>query len=203
MPGILRNKEVVMVADPNDFEILFRNEGIWPARRGIATFDHYRKEFRPDVFKNMGGLLNEQGEPWSKMRSIASPIMLKPATVNAYVPMVDEIAVEFCDRIKTLRDDKNELPANFMYELNKWALESIASIALDKRLHILDGKKEDRNSRESQLIKAVDDFFTLSFELEMLPSLWRYMPTPKFNELMKVFDIMTEYGISICTVLCQ
>lgn len=191
LPGMLGNKEVVAINNASDFEILFRNEGVWPNRRGISTFDHYRKNIRPDIFKDMGGLISEQGEPWAKMRSIVSPIMLKPATVNAYVPVVDEIAIEFCDQIKALRDDKNEMPANFLYELNKWSLETIASIALDQRLHIL-STTYDPNSRQSQLIKAVDDFFTLSFELEMLPSLWRYMETPKYRQLMKVFDRMTE-----------
>lgn len=192
LPGMFGNKEVVMITDSSDFETVFRNEGIWPNRRGISTFNHYRKNIRPDVFKDMGGLISEQGEPWAKMRSIVSPIMLKPATVNAYIPVVDEIAIEFCDRIKTLRDKQNELPANFLYELNKWSLESIASIALDQRLHILEGKEDDKNSKASQLIRAVDDFFTISFELEMLPSLWRYIETPKYKKLMNVFDSMTE-----------
>lgn len=106
MPGMLGNPEIVVVFDSANIEKVFRNEGIWPYRIGIKTFDHYRKDIRPDVFKNLGGLLSEQGEPWAKMRSIVSPIMLKPALVNAYVPIVDEIAIEFCDRMKTLRDDK-------------------------------------------------------------------------------------------------
>lgn len=192
LAGMMGNKGVVMIFDPNDFETLFRNEGIWPHRRGIATFNYYRKHVRPDVFKNMGGLLSESGEAWHKMRTVVSPIMLKPTTVNAYVPVVDEIAIEFCDRIGMLRDQNMEMPANFLYELNKWSLESIARIAVDQRLHILDGRRDDQNSRASQLIKAVDDFFTLSFELEMQPSLWRYIATPKYKQLMKVFDTMTK-----------
>lgn len=150
---------------------------------------------RPDIFKNLGGLLNEQGEQWGKLRSTVNPIMLKPLTVNAYIPGVDEVAIEFCDHIKTLRDDKNEMPANFIYELNKWALETVALIAVDQRLHILDTQKNDQNSKASQLIKAVDDFFTLSFELEVKPNLWRYIKTAKYKKLMKVFDNMTEYAL--------
>lgn len=120
MPGILGNKEIIMVTDPNDFETIFRTEGMWPHRRGMETFNYYRKNIRPDVYKNMGGLISESGEPWAKMRSAVSPIMLKPSIVNAYMPVVDEIAIEFCDRIKNLRDNNLELPAKFLYELNKW-----------------------------------------------------------------------------------
>lgn len=57
LPGMLGNKEILLVTDPTDFEMVFRTEGIWPNRRGIATFDHYRKEVRPDIFKNLGGLI--------------------------------------------------------------------------------------------------------------------------------------------------
>lgn len=67
LPGILGNKEIIMVTDPNDFEIVFRTEGLWPHRRGIETFNYYRKNIRPDVFKNMGGLISESGEPWGKI----------------------------------------------------------------------------------------------------------------------------------------
>lgn len=189
---MLGNNDVVFVTDPIDFETLFRNEGVWPFRRGISTFEHYRKHIRPDIFKNMGGLISEQGEPWQKMRSIVSPIMLKPATVNAYIPVVDEIATEFCEQIKTMRNDKNEMPANFLAELNKWSLESISSIALNQRLHLLGPGSNVPNDQAMQLIKAVDDFFVLSYDLEMMPPIWRYVETPQYKKLMKVFDTMTE-----------
>lgn len=192
LPGILGNDPVIMVTDPKDFEFVLRNEGVWPFRRGIATFNHYRKNIRPDVFQNMGGLISESGEAWGKMRTAVNPIMLKPATVNAYTPVVDEITIEFCDRIKSLRDSNDELPAKFLYELNKWSLESIASIAVNQRLHVLDDRRENDKSPARRLIKSVDDFFTLSYQLEMLPSLWRYIATPKYKQLMETFDTMTE-----------
>lgn len=111
--------------------------------------------------------------------------------VNLYVPTIDSIAIEFVERLKTLRDENMEMPANFGYELSKWALESISSVAFEERLHILDGKS-DENNRSMQLIQAVHDFFELSFELEVSPSLWRYYPTKKYKQLMKTFDQMTE-----------
>lgn len=74
-----------------------------------------------------------------KMRSAVSPIMLKPSTVNAYTPVVDEIAIEFCDRIKNLRDSNMELPAKFLYELNKWSLVSMVLVEKEE------GKKTQSN----------------------------------------------------------
>lgn len=191
LPGLLGNKGIILIYDADDFEQMFRNEGIWPNRRGIATFDIYRKKVRPEIFKNLGGLITDQGESWSRTRSIVSPILLKPSIVNAYIPLVDGIANEFVTRIKSLRDENFETPANFGCELNKWALESISAIALDQRLNIMSDEDNVTNSKSRELIEAVDEFFRLSFELELKPSLWRYFETPKYKQLMKCFDKMT------------
>lgn len=193
IPSILGNRELLLLSDPKDFELIFRNEGIWPVRPSIQTFDVYRKKIRADLFKNHGGLISEQGEQWSKMRTTVNPILLKPSTVNTYVPIVDEIAIEFIERLKSLRSENSETPANFGYELNKWSLESIAAIALDQRLNVMKcSESDDSNSRPRKLIEAIDVFFKLSYELEMQPSLWRYIETPKYKRLMKTFDTMTE-----------
>lgn len=189
-PGVFGNKPILISYLPKDFEYVFRSEGAWPHRRGIATFDYYRKHIRPDLFEISGGLLNEQGEKWGHARSIVSPIMMKPANVNAYIPSVDQIALDFISHIHTLRDSKLEMPANFDYEMRKWALESVCFIALDQRLNIVKG--DNTESRAMEIIKAVDDFINLTYELEMKPSVWRLVATPKYKQLMKSFDKMTD-----------
>lgn len=40
--------------------------------------------------------------------------------------------------------------------------------------------------------KAVRDFLRLSYELDIEPSMWRYVSTMKFRQLMAAFDVMTE-----------
>lgn len=39
---------------------------------------------------------------------------------------------------------------------------------------------------------SLKSFFRLVFELEFKPSLWRIIATPKFKEMMKVLDTMTD-----------
>lgn len=91
-----------------------------------------------------------------------------------------------------LRDSNQEMPADFMDELNKWSLESIGSIALDSRLGCLEDNVS-ANSDSGRMIQAVHDFFYLTFKLEILPSLWKYIPTPGFRKLTAALDVMTEY----------
>lgn len=192
LPPILGRPGLTFVMDPDDIELLFRIEGPWPTRRTIETLVHYRKEVRPDIFKH-DGLINEKGEIWYKMRMIVNPILLKPETVNEYIPVADEIATEFIDRIKRLRDKNNETPAYFRFELNKWALETVASLSLDKRLHILNCTKDDQVNKASSLIRAVDDMFLLTYNLEVKPSFWKYVATKDYKKLMKAYDVLTLY----------
>lgn len=149
---------------------------------------HYRKQVRTDVFKNIGGLISEQGQPWASFRSKVNPVMLQPKTVKTYIPQVDAVAVDFLESVKASRDTNNELPADFGISLNKWALESIGVIALDQRLGVL--VEDDPDAQ--LLIKSIREFFKLTYELDFLPSIWKLVETPKFKRLMEVFDDLTK-----------
>lgn len=83
------------------------------------------------------------------------------------------------------------MPSDFLNELNKWSLESIGSIALDTRLGCLDDNT-DKNSDSAKMIQGVHDFFDLTFKLEILPSLWKYITTPSLTKLMAALDTMTK-----------
>lgn len=78
--------------------------------------------------------------------------MMQPKTVTRYIGVVDKIAEDFVTRIRSIRDDKNEVPADFSNEMNKWALESIAYIGLDQRLGLL--KETDPHSDGQKLIEV-------------------------------------------------
>lgn len=158
-PGSFGRKDIIFTYDPNDFETVFRTEGVWPYRRPLFVFDYFRKNVRPEVYKNSGGLVNDQGETWGHMRSVVNPVMLKPNTVRAYIPAIDDVAGDFVAKIKSMGDENQEMPANFGFELNKWALESIALIALETRLGVI----TNDNDPEVQKIIQVKALCVLSF----------------------------------------
>lgn len=45
--------------------------------------------------------------------------------------------------MKNIRDEKNELPADFDQWLNRWALETMGVLALDTRLGVLQRTPSD------------------------------------------------------------
>ena len=116
--------------------------------------------------------------------------MMQPKTVKMYVGAVDKISSEFVERIRSIRDAKGEMPKDFHNELNKWALESIAFIALNQRLGLVG--PTDRNSSGQQMIKAVQVFLDLSFKMEFLPSMWRFVETSDYRKMMKALHTVTE-----------
>lgn len=138
IPGLLGRADTLITFKPEIFEKVFRTEGPYPQRRGLETFIYYRKKVRPEVFGDTGGLLSEHGEKWLDVRSKVNPVMLQPKVVKMYVDKVDQVAKEFIEKMKKIRNKETlEMPSNFGHELNCWALETIGVIALDERLGIL------------------------------------------------------------------
>lgn len=58
MKGIQGKPDIVFTYNPDDFEVTYRNEGIWPKHSGLESFTYYRKEKRPDVYHGVGGLVS-------------------------------------------------------------------------------------------------------------------------------------------------
>lgn len=138
IPGFMGRADTLLTFKPEMFEKVFRTEGPFPQRRGLETFTYYRKKVRPEIFADTGGLLTEQGEKWLDVRSKVNPVMLQPKIVKMYIEKVDQVAIEFIDKIKQIRNkDTHEMTDNFGHDLNCWALESIGVIALDQRLGLL------------------------------------------------------------------
>uniref|UniRef100_A0A182S4Q2 Cytochrome P450 n=1 Tax=Anopheles funestus TaxID=62324 RepID=A0A182S4Q2_ANOFN len=189
VPGVMGRPDVVMSFSPEDFEKIFRTEGQWPIRRSFDTMTYYRLKIRPEIFGEMGGLVTSQGELWQKMRSISNPVLMHPKTVKVYLEQVDEVCREFMTIMANLRDDKQELPVDFNEWISRWALETTGVLALDSRLGVMHSKDSVGGQR---LVDVVDEIFQLTYQLDVLPSVWRYYKTPSFKRLMVLFDELTN-----------
>lgn len=75
---------------------------------------------------------------------------------------------------------------NFDYLMYLWALESVGVVALGSRLNTFNENLES-DSVVRRLITLIHEFFAISENLDIKPSLWRYYPTPAFKRAMKVF----------------
>lgn len=125
------------------------------------------------------------------MRSAVNPIPMHPRTVQCYIPIIDDIVKDFMQNIPSIQSEIGEMPANFSEYLNRWSLESITAIALEKRLGLMDFGK--RNEAAEKIASTIRSIFELAAEFEMKPSMWRFYETKEFKKLLKAYDDLTKY----------
>lgn len=94
-------------------------------------------------------------------------------------------------RIRNERDDKLEMSKDFNNNMTRWALESIAYIALNTRINAM--HDSDISSDGQRLVRGVRDFFQYTFELEMKPAIWKYYATPTYKKQTVALNTMTSY----------
>ncbi|KAG8226448.1 hypothetical protein J437_LFUL003440 [Ladona fulva] len=192
--GIPGRRDMVMVYDPKWFEEMFRNESMWPHREFLQSLDYYRNVYRKDFFEGVGGVLVEQGERWKKFRSTVNPPMMQPRVALRYLKPITEVTNDLIKRTKSLRNSVGEMPDDFINELFKWALESIAVIALDHRLGCLDPNLK-ADSEPQKMIDAVSDFFAGLEVMELRPPLWKIMSTPTWRRFARAMDYFTDVSM--------
>ncbi|XP_073817037.1 cytochrome P450 CYP12A2-like isoform X2 [Musca autumnalis] len=182
---------MVITHNPQDFEKAFRNEGIWPERPGSEVSYYHRSEHRADLFQGVEGLIGTNGEKWGTFRSTVNPVLMQPKNVRLYFQKMSQVNKEFMERIRQIRDPQTlEVPETFEEEINRWTLESVSVVALDKQLGLLSTNRE--NPVAKRMFQALTDFFTYSLEIEFKPSIWKYYKTSTFMKLMKCLDEITD-----------
>lgn len=180
LPGFLGRADTLITFKATIFEKVFRTESQFPRRRGLESFIYYRKNVRPEVFGDTGGLLSEHGEKWLEVRSKVNPVMLQPKVVKMYIDKVDQVVLEFIGKMRTMRHaDSLEMPDNFGHELNRWALESVGVIALDERLGVL----HDDNHVHGQQIINVSERWRLCVQASPLPNTHTHREFVAFIEI--------------------
>ncbi|CAD7015074.1 unnamed protein product [Ceratitis capitata] len=98
LKGAFGRVDTVFTYNADDFEVVYRNEGIWPIRAAMMSFDYYRKVKRVDFFKGQSGLVTEHGSAWGDMRNKVNPVMMKSASIRQDLPEIDKITMKFVDR---------------------------------------------------------------------------------------------------------
>lgn len=57
IPGIFGQPPVVYTHNVEDFETIYRNDGVWPTRPGLTALKYYRSVYRKDFFQGVEALL--------------------------------------------------------------------------------------------------------------------------------------------------
>lgn len=63
------------------------------------------------------------GEPWREFRTRVQKPVLQLHTVRKYTEPIENVTNYFIQRMLEMRDENDEMPADFDNEIHKWALE--------------------------------------------------------------------------------
>ncbi|XP_047115025.1 probable cytochrome P450 301a1, mitochondrial isoform X2 [Schistocerca piceifrons] len=187
LDGFPGKPTVVMLFNADDIEKAFRNEGQFPMRSGNDSTMYYRKHVRPDWFRGRYGLVGTQEEEWYDFRRKVNQAMLQPRSAKLYVGPIDQVAEDFVNRMVQLRDEKQQMPDDFLNELCKWSLESVSLVALDSRLGCLEPNLP-ADSEPQKMIDAVQFILDATFKLEFRLSPWKLISTPTWRRYVKALD---------------
>ncbi|XP_046970537.1 probable cytochrome P450 49a1 [Vanessa cardui] len=163
---------------------IYRREDSMPHRAVAPCLKHYKQELRQDFFGDEPGLIGVHGMPWSKFRSKVSKALVAPEAAKAAVPSLDDVAVDFLDRMENIMDHNREMPKDFLTELYKWALESVGAWALGTRLGCL----SERDTDAKEIIKNIHGFFHSVPELELSAPMWRIYSTKAYKTYVDALD---------------
>ncbi|XP_033251090.1 probable cytochrome P450 12a4, mitochondrial [Drosophila miranda] len=83
---------------------------------------------------------------------------MQPKNARLYYKKMSQVNQEFAQRIKAIRDASTlEVPDNFIDTINRWTLESVSVMALDRQLGLL--KESNKRIEATKLFHLLEDFF--------------------------------------------
>lgn len=191
LTGLIGRPDLLFVYDADEIEKIYRQEGPTPFRPSMPCLVKYKGKVRKEFFGELPGVVGVHGEPWREFRSRVQKPILQPQTVRKYITPIEVVTNDFIERIDEIKDENNEVPADFENEIHKWALECIGRVALDVRLGCL-GKDLTPDSEPQKIINGAKFALRNVATLELKAPYWRYIPTPLWTRYVRNMDYFVE-----------
>ncbi|KAF5289364.1 hypothetical protein FQR65_LT11875 [Abscondita terminalis] len=176
---------IILLLRLEDALILIKNEGLYPVRSGIGSLEHYRLQYRK---YKQAGLFLSSGPDWKKMRTTIESLLSE--YLDYQFEVIEDASNEFVNRILRTRNLQDEVLSTFYREINKWSLECICSIILNKRLGFLEASGLNVSSEPARILQGVDEVISAIQRCEFGIHFWKYVNTPGWKNLVKYCDLL-------------
>ncbi|KAL7643899.1 UNVERIFIED_CONTAM: hypothetical protein RMT77_005908 [Armadillidium vulgare] len=187
--NLIGQLKFVFITDPVDVERFYEITNHNPVRKGLLSLKKVRDEAEDNFFEKKGGIATENYDEWRRVRSRVQAPVLRPKNIVKYIKQMDSVARDFTDRIAELQQKYGEMPSNFQQEIYKFALESIGTVAINKRLGCLKTNLPS-DSVQVKLINSVNTVFEMLNVAEVGIPWWKYIPSPSYNKLKESHDFV-------------
>uniref|UniRef100_A0A146LD79 Putative cytochrome P450 301a1, mitochondrial n=3 Tax=Lygus hesperus TaxID=30085 RepID=A0A146LD79_LYGHE len=191
MSGLMGRPDLLFVFDADEAEKVFRSEGDTPYRPSMPCIVKYKHQIRKDFFGDLPGVIGVHGEKWRIFRTKVQRPALQLSVVKKYIAPIQEVTDTFIQRMLDMRNENQEMPADFDNEIHKWSLECIGRVALDVRLGCLEPNLPE-NSEPQNIIDCAKFALRNVAILELKAPYWRYFPTPTWYKYINNMDFFRE-----------
>ncbi|CAG9759686.1 unnamed protein product [Ceutorhynchus assimilis] len=178
--GLVGHPDLLFVFNGDDIQKVFRREEAMPHRPSMPSLHYYKQKLKKKFFSGNEGVIGVHGPKWEAFRKQVQQIVLPPAIAKKYVEPLDIIAGDFLALMEQSLDKNHELPENFLSEIYKWALESVARVSLNTRLGCLDPNL-NKSSESQRIIDSINTFFWNVAEVELKMPIWRIYKNKAFR----------------------
>lgn len=179
---------MIILQQPEDVRMAFHLTNKNPVR--ISMLALKKAKYSNPYFEKKAGIAVEQGDEWWRVRSQVQVPMMKPRNIGWYIKYMDQITLEFIDRVSKLRDDAGEVSVDFLEEIHNWALENVCFVALNQRIGCFND--ESRMDIKCKEIKdAANTYLKSIFAIES-KKLWKFYPTKDYRQMVDSLKILTR-----------
>ncbi|XP_018322335.1 probable cytochrome P450 301a1, mitochondrial [Agrilus planipennis] len=175
--------DVVILCRPELASAIFENEGPYPVRSCFDCIEKYRLQYRK--YRQAGPFLM-YGQEWEKLRSSIETSLAHSST--AQFSRLEKISEEFAQRIGRIRNKQEEVPSNFLQEINKWAVECLWTVMTNKPMGFLDPSGLSTMSEPSRLLESLIGATEGIRKCESGMHFWKLIETPAWRNLSKHCD---------------
>ncbi|XP_018568722.1 probable cytochrome P450 301a1, mitochondrial [Anoplophora glabripennis] len=193
LSGLIGRPDLLFIYDADEIEKVYRREGPTPFRPSMPCLVKYKSDIRKNFFGELAGVVGVHGEPWRLFRTKVQKPILQLRTVKKYIEPIEVVTKDFIQRMLEMKDENDEMPADFDNEIHKWSLECIGRVSLDVRLGCLDPNLSPE-SEPQKIIDAAKYALRNIAILELRFPFWRYFPTSIWTKYVKNMD----YFIEVC-----
>ncbi|XP_075750853.1 ecdysone 20-monooxygenase [Rhipicephalus microplus] len=180
-------KPVVHSFNPDDFQVIFQNQGRWPDRPPNEFVCKYRND-HPEKYNSVG-LSNAHGQEWHRLRMALAPVLLEMKNIAELATWQEEICNDFAEYVRWLRGP-NTLEVDCVQDaLSRLALESIFRLCLDTRLGCLQPLRHEQGEAQT-VIDVARQLFSAYQQLYYGLPVWKYVPTPSYQRYTKAEDVL-------------
>ncbi|KAK6629654.1 hypothetical protein RUM43_003472 [Polyplax serrata] len=184
LPEILGGR-IVLMSRPEHLSAVFEQDHRSPINSVLDSIERSRLQRKRKIQPAGAYHLTED---WNTLKNTIG----QPTTVNIekYFDGIDEAAEKFVRRIRLLRNGQNEVPEDFLFEINKWSLECLCSMLFDKSFGFLDYDSASCPSKTSQLLYSLTLATKKLCHLESGFQFWRFMNTISLSSLGSACDVL-------------